>query len=104
MEPDPTLRIQNLFIHLSREEVLVDGVPIALSSTEYHLLCLLAQNPGVVFTRQQIIQRVRGADYPATDRSVDNQLVGLSKEALVGRPSDRHSSRCGLLLRAINVT
>jgi two-component system phosphate regulon response regulator PhoB len=82
METNPTLQIQNLVIHLSREEVLVDGVPIALSSTEYRLLCLLAQNPGVIFTRQQIIERVRGADYPATDRSVDNHLVALRKKLL----------------------
>jgi two-component system, OmpR family, alkaline phosphatase synthesis response regulator PhoP len=82
MKSDPVLTIDQLVIHLNRQEVLVDGLPIVLAAAEYRLLCLLAQHPGVVFTRQQIIQAVRGDDYPATDRSVDTQLVTLRKKLL----------------------
>ncbi|MBU4287783.1 MAG: helix-turn-helix domain-containing protein, partial [Proteobacteria bacterium] len=36
--------------------------------------------PGWVFTRFQIVDAVRGDDYPVTDRSVDVQIVGLRKK------------------------
>ena len=35
---------------------------------------------GLVFTRSQIVDAVRGDDYPVTDRSVDVQIVGLRKK------------------------
>ena len=38
------------------------------------------QRPGVVFTRDQIVEGVHGDDYPVTDRSVDVQVVGLRKK------------------------
>jgi len=40
----------------------------------------LARRPGVVFTRYQIVDAVKGEDYPVTDRSVDVQIVGLRKK------------------------
>ena len=44
------------------------------------MLFLLARRPGWVFTRSQIVDEVRGSDYPVTDRSVDVQIVGLRKK------------------------
>ena len=41
---------------------------------------LLASHPGWVFTRYQIIDKIRGDNYPVTDRSVDFQIVGLRKK------------------------
>ena len=38
------------------------------------------RQPGVVFTRNQIVDGVHGDDYPVTDRSVDVQVVGLRKK------------------------
>ena len=38
------------------------------------------RQPGVVFTRDQIVEGVHGDDYPVTDRSVDVQVVGLRKK------------------------
>jgi two-component system phosphate regulon response regulator PhoB len=37
-------------------------------------------NPDIVFTRQKIINAIRGPDYPVTDRSVDVQILGLRKK------------------------
>ena len=36
--------------------------------------------PAHVHTRQQIIEAVQGPNYPATDRSVDSQVMGLRKK------------------------
>jgi two-component system phosphate regulon response regulator PhoB len=44
------------------------------------LLYLLASNPEQVFTRNQIITKVKGDDYPVTDRSIDVQIATLRKK------------------------
>jgi two-component system phosphate regulon response regulator PhoB len=54
--------------------------PIDLTFTEFQVLYILARRPGWVFTRSQIVDGVRGSDYPVTDRSVDVQIVGLRKK------------------------
>jgi two-component system phosphate regulon response regulator PhoB len=41
---------------------------------------LFAEQPGIVFTRAQIVDSVRGEDYPVTDRSVDVHIVSLRKK------------------------
>lgn len=74
------LEYENLFIHKGRREVLVDGEPVALTNTEFQILYFLAANPNWVFTRAQIIDEIRGDNYPVTDRSVDFQIVGLRKK------------------------
>ena len=51
-----------------------------LTFSEFQILYLLAGHPGWVFTRYQIIDKIRGDNYPVTDRSVDFQMVGLRKK------------------------
>jgi len=70
----------NITIDTARFEVAVDGNPIELTATEFHILNFLIRHPGWVFTRSQIIDGVKGTDYPVTDRSVDVQIVGLRKK------------------------
>lgn len=74
-----TLSIHNIMIRLGRHEVLVDGQPAELSATEFRVLHFLARRPGWVFTRQQILDGVHGANYAITDRAVDVQIVGLRR-------------------------
>ena len=74
------VQIQELEIHPGRRSVLVRGNPVDLTYTEFQVLYILARRPGWVFTRSQIVDAVRGDDYPVTDRSVDVQIVGLRKK------------------------
>ena len=74
------LEIHNIVIDPTRFETLVDGIAVDLTATEFHILRFLTRHPGWVFTRTQIIDAVKGADYPVTDRSVDVQIVGLRKK------------------------
>jgi len=74
------LKIHDLLIHPGHHEVLVADQPLDLTVTEFRLLYLLASRPGWVFTREQIVRRVHGDDYPASDRSVDVQVVSLRKK------------------------
>jgi two-component system alkaline phosphatase synthesis response regulator PhoP len=79
-ENTSVLRIQDLVIHPGRHEVISKGETIQLTFTEFGILHYLAKRPGWVFTRSQIVDAVKGDDYPVTDRSVDVQIVGLSKK------------------------
>jgi two-component system alkaline phosphatase synthesis response regulator PhoP len=63
-----------------RRRVEVCGEPVELSFTEFQILAMLCRRPGWVFTRSQIVDAVRGDNYPVTERSVDVQIVGLRKK------------------------
>ncbi len=75
------LHISGLSLKLGQREVKVDGKIVEnLTFTEFQILFLLCSHPGWVFTRYQIIEKIRGDNYPVTDRSVDYQIVGLRKK------------------------
>ena len=80
--PDETAVIQahEIEIHPGRRTVQINGRTVNLTYTEFQVLSILARRPGWVFTRSQIVDMVRGDDYPVTDRSVDVQIVGLRKK------------------------
>lgn len=67
-------------IHPGRHEVLLRGKPVELTFTEFRLLQFLARKPGWAFSRTQIVDAVKGEDYPVTERSVDVQVAGLRKK------------------------
>jgi two-component system alkaline phosphatase synthesis response regulator PhoP len=83
-QPAPTestrVRVHDLEIDPGRHRVFVNDREVELTTTEFKLLQFLAARPGWVFTRYQIVDAVRGTDYPVTDRSVDVQIVGLRKK------------------------
>ena len=79
-EESEIVKVHNLYIHPGRREVRVDDKPVTLTFTEFSILHYLSKRPGWVFTRSQIVDAVRGDDYPVTDRSVDVQIVGLRKK------------------------
>jgi two-component system, OmpR family, alkaline phosphatase synthesis response regulator PhoP len=74
------LRIDGLMVDPVRVETTVDGEHVELTATEFRLLDYLARRPGWVFTRSQIIDAIKGSDYPVTERSVDVQVVGLRRK------------------------
>ena len=76
-----TVSISGINISPRTREVHIDGNSIEnLTFTEFQILHLLVSHPGWVFTRYQIIDKIRGDNYPVTDRSVDFQIVGLRKK------------------------
>jgi len=74
------LKVHDITLNPARYEVTVGDEPVHLTATEFHILQFLMKHPGWVYTRSQIIDAVRGMDYPVTDRSVDVQIVGLRKK------------------------
>jgi two-component system phosphate regulon response regulator PhoB len=79
-EVEEVLQIHELVIHPGRREVKAAGEIVDLTFTEFQVLWHLAKRPGWVLTRAQIVDSVRGNDYPVTERSVDVQIVGLRKK------------------------
>lgn len=59
---------------------MVDNVEVELTATEFSLLYLLAGNAEQVFTRNQMITRIKGSDYPVTDRSIDVQVATIRRK------------------------
>jgi len=80
LDDTKVITIHELEIHPGRRAVLAGGQALELTYTEFQLITVLARRPGWVFTRSQIVDSVRGSDYPVTDRSVDVQVVGLRKK------------------------
>ncbi len=82
IDPNATeeIAIHGISIHPGRREVKAGKKIVDLTYTEFQVLYALAQRPGWVFTRYQLVDAVRGENYPVTDRSVDVQIVGLRKK------------------------
>ena len=79
-ENSDILTFENLKIHVGKRVVLVNEENIDLTYMEFQILHQLASHPNWVYTRNQLIDQIRGDDYPVTDRSIDFQIVGLRKK------------------------
>jgi DNA-binding response OmpR family regulator len=71
------LRLGAVAIDLPTRRVTVDGVPVALTRKEFDLLALLAQRPGVVFRREQIISEVWRTAWEGTGRTLEVHVASL---------------------------
>ena len=74
------ITIAGLEIDKGRHEVSLNGEQLHLTMTEFGVLSLLAGKPGWVFSRQQIIDSVRGYEFLVTPRAMDVQIFGLRKK------------------------
>ena len=79
-ELETAIEVHELTIHPGRREAKISGERVDLTFTEFALLQFLARRPGWAFTRMQIVDAVKGEDYPVTERSVDVQVAGLRKK------------------------
>ena len=76
-----------LTIDLDSHSAEIGGRPLMLTADEFKTLALLAGNPGRVFTRNQIIRKVKGDNYSVTARAIDMQMVNLRRK--LGEWADR---------------
>lgn len=66
-----------LIIDPGRLEVKVKGSPIELTETEFRILFVLSERPGIVFTREQLIDMVYGYDFEGYDRTIDAHIKNI---------------------------
>ncbi len=71
----------------SRRQVLVDGRAVDLTPHEFDVLYLLAASPGIVFTRDTLLERVWTNDVHVTERSVDT-LVKRLRQKIESNPAE----------------
>lgn len=69
-----------LTVDIVRHEVTVEGRPVELSLKEFELLRTLAENRGIVMTRDQLLDKVWGIDYDGENRTVDVHVRNLRKK------------------------
>ncbi len=78
--PDKLLLFKGLRMNIDHHKAYIGGDALDLTYTEFKLLQLLISKPGRVYTRNQIMEKINGMDYFATERSVDVQVAGLRKK------------------------
>ncbi|MGI5136435.1 MULTISPECIES: response regulator transcription factor [unclassified Streptomyces] len=74
---ETALRLGPVHIELPNRRVSVDGSAIQLTRKEFDLLALLAQRPGVVFRREQIISEVWQTSWEGTGRTLEVHVASL---------------------------
>ncbi len=74
------LKVGELELDRTRCQVKLAGAEIALTATEFRLLEFLMSRPGVVFSREQLLDAVWGHDRAVTDRTVDVYVLRLRQK------------------------
>lgn len=69
-----------LFLNLRTRRATLAGEALDLSKLEYDLLSTFAQHPGLVWTRERLLERVWGHDFPSTSRVVDVHVTVLRRK------------------------
>ena len=85
--PEEIIDLGDIRIDLPRHEVTVGGQPIRLRTKEFDLLAALAQNLGIVLSREKLLEIVWGYDYYGETRTVDVHINHLRDK--LGGSSDR---------------
>lgn len=83
---DTPIVIDNLSIYPQRRLATVDGHPIDLRMKEFDLLLTLAENPGIVFSREKLLDVVWGFDFAGETRTVDVHVAHLRHKLEGMRP------------------
>ena len=84
-DEEAALRFAGLTIDIAGREVIANGASVVLSSLEFDLLVALAEAPGRVFSRAQLLERVWGYDFYGDERVVDVHIRSL--RARLGDPA-----------------
>ena len=74
------LEYEDIKLDFRKKSVILKDEPLALTPTEYKILALLMSNPGVVFSRLQILEEVLGDYYEGYERSLDTHMSNLRKK------------------------
>lgn len=89
VDKDEILEHGELLINLSTYEVFVSGKRINLTPTEFKILATLAQKPGRVYSRLQLMNVAFGETYANYERSIDTHVSNLRRKV----EDDPHNPR-----------
>ena len=75
-----SIRIGDLEVDIARHKALLSGVSVELSPKEFDLVAFLAKNKGLVFSREQLLEKVWGYDFAGDTRTVDVHIRWLRQK------------------------
>jgi two-component system OmpR family response regulator len=75
-----SLKIGNLEVNIARHRASLSGAALELSPKEFDLLAFLSKNKGLVFSREQLLEKVWGYDYAGDSRTVDVHIRWLRQK------------------------
>ncbi len=67
-------------VELTQHEVTVDGKPVALTPSEFRILTLLAERPGRVFSRRELLQHLWSSPHVPDERTADAHISNLRRK------------------------
>ncbi|MCK4240943.1 MAG: response regulator transcription factor [Candidatus Atribacteria bacterium] len=79
------IKFGRLVVDIEKHSVLLDGENVDLTTMEFEILSLFVRNPGKVFTRDHLMDRIRGIELEAFDRSID-VLISRLRQKLNDHP------------------
>ena len=79
-EHQKQIKIGDILINLAGREVMIQGKPITLRTQEFEVLLVLAENEGIVLTREQLLRKAWGYDFYGQTRTVDVHIAQLRQK------------------------
>lgn len=74
------IRLADLSIDIEKRQVLRGDYQIELTPNEFELLRVMAENPGRVFSRMQLLDETQGDAYEGYERTIDSHIKNLRKK------------------------
>lgn len=79
-EPDTEYKLEDLYVSKKKHLVLAGGKEVTLTMKEFDVLLLLLSNPGIVFTRAQLLDKIWGYEFDGESRTVDVHIRTLRQK------------------------
>jgi two-component system OmpR family response regulator len=95
-QPGASLTHGRLTLDSDGWEARIDGTAVPTTATEFQLLRLLVSVPSKVFTRDAIIDRLRGPGFAVTDRTIDSHVRNLRAKFAGAGCADLIETRAGV--------
>lgn len=92
-QPDAVVAYEMLVMNMQRKSCTLDGEPITLTKKEFEILALLLRQPGIIFSREEILRRVWSDEVIVLDRTIDVNITRLRRK--IGRYGDHIVTRQG---------
>ena len=90
----PTLQVAGLVLDEARYRAVLNGNELELTAIEFKLLQYLAGNPGRIYGRQQLMDRIYPDERVVADRTIDSHIKKLRKKIAAVHP-------CGELIHSV---
>ncbi len=80
MDVPQVLRVVDLVIDVEKRQLSRGGGPVSLTPLEFELLRVLAERPGRVYSRMELLDRIQGDAYEGYERTIDSHIKNLRKK------------------------